>query len=102
MSEEKVVDMSRLTVRTGTKSSYDIVYKNSFEALSAEVGSLYPDKVNVCVITDSNVDPLYGEEVVSKLEEKRTRILMRLRRFINISSRISLTGNLFLLRLAAA
>ena len=28
MSEEKVVDMSRLTVRTGTKSSYDIVYKN--------------------------------------------------------------------------
>lgn len=68
MSEAIEKDMSRLTVKTGAKSSYDIVYKSSFEALAAEFSALFPDKVNVCVITDSNVDPLYGEEVVSKLE----------------------------------
>jgi 3-dehydroquinate synthase len=68
MSEVIEKDMTRLTVKTGAKSSYDIVYKNSFEALPAEVSAIYPDKVNVCVITDSNVDPLYGEEVVKKLE----------------------------------
>jgi 3-dehydroquinate synthase len=68
MSDTEVKDMSRLTVKTGAKTSYDIVYKNSFEALPAEVSAIFPDKVNVCVITDSNVDPLYGEEVVSKLE----------------------------------
>ena len=68
MKEETQIDMSRLTVKCGPKSSYDIVYKKSFEALSGEVSSLYPEKPRMCVITDTNVDPLYGDEVVKKLE----------------------------------
>ena len=68
MKETETIDMSRLTVKTPAKTSYDIVYKTSFEALTAEFGELYPDKPAVCVITDSNVDPLYSEEVIKKLE----------------------------------
>ena len=75
MKETETVDMSRLTVKTGTKSSYDIVYKTSFEALTAEVGELYPDKPAICVITDSNVDPLYSEEVIKKLEPVSKAVL---------------------------
>ena len=67
MKDSETIDMSRLVVKTGTKTSYDIVYKTSFEALTAEVGELYPDKPAMCVITDSNVDPLYAEEVVVKV-----------------------------------
>jgi 3-dehydroquinate synthase len=61
MKDTETVDMSRLTVKTGKSTSYDIVYKTSFEALTAEVGELYPDKPAICVITDTNVDPLYSE-----------------------------------------
>lgn len=68
MKETSQIDMSRLTVKYGPKSSYDIVYKQSFEALPGEISSLYPEKVRMCIITDSNVDPLYSEEVIKKLE----------------------------------
>ncbi|MCR4792513.1 MAG: 3-dehydroquinate synthase [Lachnospiraceae bacterium] len=67
--------MSRLTVKCGTKSSYDIIYKQSFEALPAEVSLLYPDKVRICVITDSNVDPLYSQEVTDKLESISSSVM---------------------------
>ena len=68
MKETESIDMSRLSVKTGSKTSYDIVYKNSFEALPGEFSAVFPDKVNVCIISDSNVDPLYGDEVAGKLE----------------------------------
>ncbi len=68
MKNEELIDHSRLSVKTPSKGSYDIVYKTSFEALAGEVSSLYPDKVRMCIITDSNVDPLYSAEIAEKLE----------------------------------
>ncbi len=69
------IDMSRLSVKTGKGSSYDIVYKKSFEALPGEISSLYEDKRRICIITDSNVDPLYGEAVLSKLESVSSGVM---------------------------
>ena len=75
MNQNETVDLSRLNVKCPGKISYDIVYKNSFEALAGEVSELYPDKVRMCIITDSNVDPLYSDEVIKKLEPVSNGVL---------------------------
>lgn len=72
MSEEtKGTEFGRLSVSYQKKPCYDIVFENSFANLPAELLKLYPEengenllkKRNLCVITDSNVDELFGREI---------------------------------------
>lgn len=75
MAEEKAIDMSRLTVKNKDKTSYDIVYKTSFEALASEISLLYPEKRRYCIVTDSNVDALYSKDVTDKVSEVSADVL---------------------------
>jgi len=74
MEENSVLDMNRLTVKNKDKTSYDILYKLSFEALPSELGILYPEKRKFCIITDSNVDTLYSEEVLKKVSRVSSEV----------------------------
>lgn len=58
----------RLPVLYNKKPSYDIVFSKSFEELAAELQELGTDKKRLCIVTDSNVDKLYGEELLKLLE----------------------------------
>ena len=52
----------RLTVNFNKKPCYDIVFATSFKDLSDEIKAL-SFGTRICIVTDTNVDPLYGEEV---------------------------------------
>ena len=78
MSEmTKEQDYGRLSVSYMKRACYDIVFEHSFEKLPAELQKLFPDengenvlrKRNLCVITDRNVDALFGEEIKGLLRE---------------------------------
>lgn len=77
MSEiTKEQDYGRLSVSYQKKPCYDIVFEHSFEKLPAELQKLFPEtdgenmlrKRNLCVITDRNVDALFGEEIKELLQ----------------------------------
>lgn len=57
-----------LTVKTGTKTSYDIYVEESFEKLSEAVKALNPEQKKICIVTDENVAKLYLEPVKKVLE----------------------------------
>ena len=59
----------RMTVSYNKKPCYDIVITDGFKDLPSEIESLELGKRKICVVTDSNVDPLYGEEMVSCLKD---------------------------------
>ena len=50
------------------KPCYDIVFRQSFDDLWKELEALGCADRKICVITDSKVDELYGEEVLKLLE----------------------------------
>ncbi|MCQ2493107.1 MAG: 3-dehydroquinate synthase [Lachnospiraceae bacterium] len=60
----------RMTVNYNKKPCYDIVYTNSFDKLLEELEGIEALGKRICIVTDSNVDPLYGAEVLSLLEGK--------------------------------
>ena len=58
----------RIPVEKDQKTIYSIWIRRSFEDLAKAVGSLDLADRRICVITDSNVGPLYAKEVLSRLE----------------------------------
>ncbi len=64
----------RLSVSFQKKPCYDIVLEDSFQNLPAELENLFPDSgsglkgKSLCVITDSNVNALYGKEIEALLK----------------------------------
>lgn len=58
----------RITVHRDGREIYEIVLEDSFEHLGAELAGLGIDGRRLCVVTDSNVAPLYLEEVTEQLE----------------------------------
>lgn len=74
--ETKEQTFDRLTVTCQKKPCYDIVFERSFEKLPEELRKLFPEengesllkKRNLCVITDRNVDALFGEEIKGLLQ----------------------------------
>lgn len=60
----------RMTVNYKNKPCYDIVYTNSFDKLIEEIEGIEALGKRICIVTDSNVDPLYGEEVLKLLDGK--------------------------------
>ena len=54
----------RLTVHDKEGNSiYDIVIEQNFDRLSDELEKLGLESRRVCIVTETNVDPLYGQEV---------------------------------------
>ena len=60
----------RLTINYEKKPCYDIVFAESFAELTEELSKLNISEKKVCVVTDSHVKGLYGDEVMSLLAEK--------------------------------
>ena len=60
--------MDRLPILYDRKPCYDIVFRQSFDDLWKELEALGCADRKICVITDSKVDELYGEEVLKLLE----------------------------------
>ena len=59
--------MERLNVLYEKKPCYDIIVDNSFEQLAKELEAFEISERKVCIVTDSNVDAIYGEEVLKLL-----------------------------------
>ncbi|MDO5348464.1 MAG: 3-dehydroquinate synthase [Lachnospiraceae bacterium] len=57
----------RLCVHLDEKPIYDIVLEQSFDRLTEEVQKLGTEKKKLCIVADSNVAPLYLEEVKERL-----------------------------------
>ena len=53
----------RLLIHYDKKPCYEIVFTDSFKALPAELSALHTEEKKICIVTDSKVDPLYGQEV---------------------------------------
>ena len=59
----------RLPVSYNKKPCYDIVFSQSFAGLWEELTELGAEEKRLCIVTDSTVDALYGEEVLALLTE---------------------------------
>lgn len=54
---------SKITVKTEGNAPYDILIRDQFEGLSEALRSLKTEGHRICIVTDSNVAPLYLEQV---------------------------------------
>lgn len=59
----------RLLVKRDGEFHYPIVFENDFSHLAEEVKTLDKKAKKICVVTDSNVAPLYLETVVNELKK---------------------------------
>ena len=68
------INYDRLSVSYQKKPCYDIVFRNSFTELPEELQNLFSEeeaplkKRNLCVVTDDNVDSLFGVEIKELLQ----------------------------------
>lgn len=62
--------MRRLVIMEGKKELYPICYEVDFSALPKELLTLGIEERKICILTDSKVETLYGEEVSALLEGK--------------------------------
>lgn len=60
----------RLTINYNRKPCYDIVFSKSFEGLGEELEEMELSDRKICVITDSDVEPLYAREILDCIREK--------------------------------
>ena len=60
----------RLPVLYNKKPCYDIVFTQSFGELPQELANLECEGRRLCILTDSKVNELYGEEILSLLQGK--------------------------------
>ncbi|MCR5719119.1 MAG: 3-dehydroquinate synthase [Lachnospiraceae bacterium] len=66
---------NRLMVKLNKKPCYDILIENDLSALNNEITNLYPEKRKLCIISESNVFPLWGEKVINTLKETGFEVL---------------------------
>ena len=53
----------RMNITLNKKPCYDIVFSRGWKELKEEIGEMELRDRKICVVTDSNVDPLYGQAV---------------------------------------
>lgn len=63
----------RMSVMYQRKPSYDIVFEQSFDGLMEELEELQISGRKVCIVTDSNVDRLYGDTLYDMLSKKAVK-----------------------------
>lgn len=54
--------------------SYDIIFQNSFDKLNETLEKFNIKEKQLCIITDSNVDKLYGDELLACLKDSAKQI----------------------------
>lgn len=57
-----------LTINYEKKPCYDIVFETSFSSLAKKIEELFGSERKICIVTDSNVGPLYADIVKSELK----------------------------------
>ncbi len=60
----------RLTINYEKKPCYDIIFSDSFEQLPEELEKLNATERKICIITDSHVKGLYGDDLLKLLDGK--------------------------------
>ena len=58
-----------LPVRKDGNFAYHIYLEDSFEQLPERIKELEPENRRICIVTDSNVQPLYGEQIQNLLKD---------------------------------
>lgn len=61
--------MERLNVLYNKKPCYDIVFTKDFSGLTEELKVLECEERKICIITDSKVDEIYGQEVLDLVSQ---------------------------------
>lgn len=64
------METDRLPILYEKKPCYDIVFRQSFDGLWEELLAFGAEEKRICIITDSNVEKLYGKELLSRLKDK--------------------------------
>lgn len=64
----------RMTVHRDQKAIYDIVLETSFNRLGEEAALVMRQGKKACIVTDSNVGPLYGKAVEEQLAPNCSRV----------------------------
>ena len=64
----------RLTINYAKKPCYDIVFTQDFQGLAKELETLQVKERRICIVTDSNVEKLYAEEVNSLIKDSCKKI----------------------------
>lgn len=59
---------NRITVNYNKKPCYDIVFSKSFNALAEELKELDIENKKICIVTDSNVNNLFADEVIKLIQ----------------------------------
>lgn len=67
---------SRLNILYNKKPCYDIVFSSDFQELAGELKALEIENRKICVVTDSHVSSLYGEEIMGILEGRCCRSVL--------------------------
>ena len=60
---------NRLNILYNRKPCYDIVFTADFQELAGELGTLDVQERKICVVTDSHVASLYGDEIMDILKD---------------------------------
>ncbi|MCR5283380.1 MAG: 3-dehydroquinate synthase [Lachnospiraceae bacterium] len=63
----------RMTVACRNTADYDIVFEEGFDQLCKELLKVCPKESRICIVTDSNVGGLYGEQVQKVLSDTFAR-----------------------------
>ena len=58
----------RLEVQMNKKPCYSIVFSTDWNELAMELSEMELQGRKICIITDSNVDPIYGEDVTDAIK----------------------------------
>lgn len=66
----------RLPVLYQKKPCYDIVFSHSFDSLVEELEELSHKGRKCCIVTDSNVEKLYGKQVKALLEKVYSEVIL--------------------------
>lgn len=66
----------RMPILYNKKPCYDIVISQSFDDLLPELENLEISARRICIVTDSHVEKLYGEELKKILEEKCKKVCL--------------------------
>ena len=61
--------INRLTVNFQNKPCYDIVYAEDFNELAENISALELSFHSICIVSDSNVAPLYADSVKEQLSK---------------------------------
>lgn len=66
----------RITVYYNNQPSYDIVYSESFDGIIDELKNMNIQNRRLCIVTESNVGPIYAQELKNILEPHCKKVII--------------------------